>query len=112
MMALLSVDILPDPPTSLAMSGPASVNIPPDPSWHCSERYFATLLARYDAMSSDELAMLDALINRDLVATRPHEISVAFKDNVNRTISGQQWAQFREGFGGLLHDSLAFSALL
>lgn len=85
MMALESVGIRPDPPASLAMSGRASVNIPPDPSWHCSERYLATLLARCDALSSDELATLDALINGHLAATRPQEISVAFKYNVNPT---------------------------
>lgn len=85
MSALTSVDVTPDPPASLALIGRASVNMPPEPSSHCSERYFATLLATEDASSMDEVATLEAVMNRHLATTRPPDNSVAFKYNVDCT---------------------------
>lgn len=52
------------PPASVAVSGTSSVDVPPDPSWQCSGRYLAALLARYDTLAGHELATLDTLINR------------------------------------------------
>jgi len=45
----------------------------------------AALLDKYDSLSLLELATVDTRINRHLAATRPPDISVAFKNGVNRT---------------------------
>ena len=45
----------------------------------------AALLEKYDSLAVPEMATLDTLINRHLAATRPPDISVAFKNGVNRT---------------------------
>ena len=73
------------PRASVAVPGSVSLDIPPDLSWQSSERYLAALLDKYDSLAGPELATLDTLLNRHLASTRPPDISVAFKNGVNRT---------------------------
>jgi len=63
----------------------APVNVLQDASWQSSERYLAAVLAKYDSPSGSELSRLSTLINHHLATSRPPDISVAFKNGVNRT---------------------------
>jgi len=72
------------PRGSVAVPESVSLDVPPDLSWQSSERYLAALLDKYDSLAEPEPTTLEILLNRHLAYTRPPDISVAFKNGVNR----------------------------
>ena len=88
-----------DTPRASAVPGSVSVDIPPELSWQSTERYLAALLDTYVSLAVPELATLGTLTNRHLAASRPPDISVAFKNGVNRT-----YVRVRNGRGKAVGD--------
>jgi len=86
-----------DTPCASAVPESVSVDIPFDLSWQPTERYLAAPLDKYDSLAVSELATLETLNNRHLAATRPPDISVAFKNGVNRN---HVWVRNARGKAG------------
>jgi len=72
-------------PLRVASASGTSPGARQDQPWVSAEPYLAALLARYESLTAPELGSLDKLINLHLATTKPPEVSVAFKNGVNRT---------------------------
>lgn len=61
-----------------------AVGVPPVDTGWSTERMLVELLGRYDTVRASALAHFESLLTAHLRATRPSEISFAFKNGVNR----------------------------